>query len=49
MDRDEIIRLTRQLDPEQLVILALFLDQLEALPENQTPGTAPDPEAPGDG
>ena len=49
MDREEIIRLTRQLDPAALVLLSRLLDQLEGLPEIQTPGRGPDPEDPAGG
>ncbi len=46
MDREEIIRLVRQLDPALLALLAQFLDRLEDPPENPKPGKAPDPEDP---
>ena len=46
MDRDEIIRQIRNLDPDRLERVRLFLDQLQGLPENQTDAKAPDPEEP---
>ena len=48
MNREEIIQQVRLLDPDALVLLLQFLDRLEGLAENQTPGRAPDPEDPGD-
>ena len=48
MDIDEIIQLVRQLDPVALVLLSRLLDQLEGLPERQTPGTGPGSEGNGD-
>lgn len=43
MDRDEIIRRIRSLDPDRLEKVRLFLDQLQDLPENQRDVKAPDP------
>ena len=47
MDRDEIIRRIRSLDPDVLELIWLFLELLPALPENQTDDKALDPEDPG--
>lgn len=47
MDRAEIIRRIRDLDPDQLEKVLLFLDQLQDLPKNQTDVKAQDPEDPG--
>ena len=46
MDRDEIIRQIRNLDPDHLKKVLLFLDQLQGLPENQTDVKEQDPEDP---
>ena len=46
MDREEIIRRIRNLDPDRLEQVRLFLDQLQGLPENQIGAKAPDPEEP---
>ena len=46
MDREEIIRRIRNLDPDRLEQVRLFLDQLQGLPENQRGAKAPDPEEP---
>ena len=49
MDRNEIIRQIRKMDPDLLERVRLFLDQLQGLPENQTDAKAQDPEDPGPG
>lgn len=46
MDRDEIIRQIRSLDPDRLEQVRQFLDRLQYLPENQIGAKAPDPEDP---
>ena len=46
MDREEIIRRIRVLDPDRLEQVRQFLDRLQYLPENQTGVKAPDPEDP---
>lgn len=44
MDREEIIRRIRVLDPDRLEQVWQFLDQLPDLPENPIGVKAPDPE-----
>lgn len=44
MDREEIIRRIRNLDPDRLDLVLQFLDQLQDLPENQKDAKEQDPE-----
>ena len=46
MDREEIIQRIRNLDPDRLEHVRLFLDQLQGLPENQRDVKVRDPEEP---